>query len=286
MFMKHLMVLLLANVALAFIPAQSHAQITINEIRIDQPGTDTDEFIEIHSSDGSSLAGLSFVILQDNGSIDDVVDLSSFTIAANDVLLIAEVSPLPTSGATPDFVDDLSLENGENAAYLIVSNLTGAVGDDLDADDDGVFDAALPWDAIVDGVALIDDDPTILDGGDEDINYGPALGIDVVGPDGTFYPGYVFASADGAGIDSIGAFDPIEDGSTPGELNGGDSGDACPSGFEVGDVNMDGIIDLLDVGPFVNSITTGVFQCEADVDGSGAVDLLDVGPFVDLLTGG
>ena len=60
----------------------------------------------------------------------------------------------------------------------------------------------------------------------------------------------------------------------------------CPSGFERGDVNQDGSIDLLDVTPFVDAISAGSTQCEADVNGDGSVDLLDVGPFVALLTGG
>ena len=64
---------------------------------------------------------------------------------------------------------------------------------------------------------------------------------------------------------------------------GGDGGDCA---FEVGDVNQDGVVDLLDVAPFVNKLTTGTFCCEADIDGNGVVDLLDVTPFVELLTGG
>ena len=64
------------------------------------------------------------------------------------------------------------------------------------------------------------------------------------------------------------------------------TGGGCPSGFEPGDVNMDGAINLLDVGPFVSELTNGSMLCEADVNEDGSVDLLDVGPFVDLLGGG
>ena len=53
-----------------------------------------------------------------------------------------------------------------------------------------------------------------------------------------------------------------------------------------GDVNLDGAINLLDVGPFVDRLASGVFQAEADVNKDGVVNLLDVGPFVDLLAGG
>ena len=54
----------------------------------------------------------------------------------------------------------------------------------------------------------------------------------------------------------------------------------------LGDINLDGVVDLLDVTPFVQLLTSGDFQCEADVNQDGVVDLLDVTPFVDLLSGG
>lgn len=56
-------------------------------------------------------------------------------------------------------------------------------------------------------------------------------------------------------------------------------------GAMLGDVNCDGVIDLLDVGPFVNAITGGVFEAKADINQDGVVSLLDVQPFVDLLAG-
>ncbi len=55
--------------------------------------------------------------------------------------------------------------------------------------------------------------------------------------------------------------------------------------FLLGDVNCDGSVDLLDVGPFVELLTTGGFSPKADINSDGIVDLLDVTPFVDLLTG-
>ena len=60
-------------------------------------------------------------------------------------------------------------------------------------------------------------------------------------------------------------------------------GQQC-SRFLLGDVNLDGVINLLDVAPFIELLQAGDFQVEADI--IGAVDLLDVVPFVDLLTSG
>lgn len=58
------------------------------------------------------------------------------------------------------------------------------------------------------------------------------------------------------------------------------------TGFILGDVNGDGTVNLLDVGPFVDLIGDGGFVLEADINEDGVVNLLDVGPFVDLLSGG
>lgn len=54
----------------------------------------------------------------------------------------------------------------------------------------------------------------------------------------------------------------------------------------VGDINCDGEVNLLDVAPFVELITTGGFLDKADVNEDGVVDLLDVSPFVALLSDG
>lgn len=62
--------------------------------------------------------------------------------------------------------------------------------------------------------------------------------------------------------------------------------DFSSGGVLLGDVNLDGVVSLLDVAPFVNLITTGTFQAEGDINQDGVVSLLDVAPFVALLTGG
>ena len=56
--------------------------------------------------------------------------------------------------------------------------------------------------------------------------------------------------------------------------------------FEIGDVNLDGEVNLLDVAPFVELLTANEFQIEADINQDGSLDLLDIAPFVALLTGG
>lgn len=53
----------------------------------------------------------------------------------------------------------------------------------------------------------------------------------------------------------------------------------------LGDVNQDGNVDLIDVQPFIDRLSTGTYQFEADTNGDGAVNLLDVDLFIEILIG-
>ena len=55
--------------------------------------------------------------------------------------------------------------------------------------------------------------------------------------------------------------------------------------FVLGDINGDGEINLLDIGPFVELLNSGGFDPAADINMDGDVNLLDVGPFIALLAG-
>jgi hypothetical protein len=57
-------------------------------------------------------------------------------------------------------------------------------------------------------------------------------------------------------------------------------------GMVLGDVNLDGIVNGLDVDPFVDVLLNGPFQDEADMNADGEVNGLDVDPFVAAVVGG
>ena len=61
--------------------------------------------------------------------------------------------------------------------------------------------------------------------------------------------------------------------------------DAFVISFIAGDVNCDGVVKLLDVGPFIDALNSSEYSIKADINGDGATNLLDVGPFVNLLSG-
>ena len=54
----------------------------------------------------------------------------------------------------------------------------------------------------------------------------------------------------------------------------------------LGDVNLDGIVNGLDVDPFVDVLLNGPYQTEADMNEDGEVNGLDVDPFVAAVVGG
>ena len=53
----------------------------------------------------------------------------------------------------------------------------------------------------------------------------------------------------------------------------------------LGDVNLDGVVDFLDIQPFIDVLASGGNQFEADINGDGDVDFLDIAPFIAVLAG-
>ena len=61
----------------------------------------------------------------------------------------------------------------------------------------------------------------------------------------------------------------------------------CPTGVLLGDVDLNGTVDFLDITPFIGVLSgSGIpNQPEADCDESGVVDFLDITPFIAILSG-
>ncbi len=184
--------------------------IQINEIRIDQPGGDDDEYFELIGPPGAPLDGFTYLVIGDgtaalgSGVIEAVVDLTGSVIPATGFFVAAESTF--TLGVA-DLTTSLNFENSDNVTHMLVCGFTGAVGDDLDFDDDCAMDAT-PWVSVLDSIALVEDPA----GGE--CNYGPVS----VGPDGTFVPGHPQRCLDG-GAWAVGAFDPAAGKDTPGGPN-------------------------------------------------------------------
>ncbi len=186
------------------VAAQLGDVVSINEIRVDQTGADADEYLELAADPGTSLDGLSYIVIGDgsaesgSGVIEAVVDLSGQQIPASGFFVAAEET---FSLGTIDLTINLNFENSDNVTHLLVSGFVGAPGDDLDVDDDGALDR-IPWHAVVDAIALVEEEnpPTATE-----FFY---LFGDRAGPDGSQSPAHVFRCPDGLGDVRVGSFDP------------------------------------------------------------------------------
>jgi len=140
----------------------------INEFVADHTGTDTSEYIEVFGSGGVDYSSYTVLQIEGDGTGAGVIDT-------------AWVVGTTTAGGFwhTGFLNNV-IENG-TLTLLLVRGFSGAVGNDLDTDDDGALDSS-PWSAVVDAVAL-------TDGGGSDRVYGaPLLAVGTDGasrlPDG------------------------------------------------------------------------------------------------------
>jgi hypothetical protein len=124
----------------------------INEFSASTTGTDV-EYIEFFGDPDTDYSA--YTLLEIEGDFYNTL-----------TGVIDEVITLGTTDANGLYLADVSSNTFENGSvsFLLVKNFSGAYGEDIDTDDDGVIDYA-PWEAIVDSVA-------VYDGGSSDINYG------------------------------------------------------------------------------------------------------------------
>ncbi|NJM96234.1 MAG: ExeM/NucH family extracellular endonuclease [Phormidesmis sp. RL_2_1] len=162
--------------------------LVINEVLGSTTGTDV-EFIELFGAAGTSLAGLSIIVVEsdedlNNGTIDSRVDLgSNAVIGDNGFFLIGNTQILQSSpyAVTPN--QDIPANFIENSSYTIAlvetSSLTGNV---------------------VSGSEVVIDAVGLTDGEAEDSFF---FNAPVIGPDGTFLPAGVRRLQTGVDTDTV-----------------------------------------------------------------------------------
>ncbi|MGD1927571.1 MAG: endonuclease/exonuclease/phosphatase family protein [Leptolyngbyaceae cyanobacterium] len=169
--------------------------VSLNELRISSPSaSDNDSnFVELFGEANTTLDGLSLVLLSgefEPGQVDFAFDLSGTATDENGFFLLAnaDISSV-ISQAEVDATDQIAAFDfiGSPSTFLVVDGFTGQAGDDLDVDNDGVFDSAIG--TIIDSVSLIDGDSNA------DVNYSDT----VLGPSGTFPPAGIARDVDGTG---------------------------------------------------------------------------------------
>lgn len=215
--MKKLVIVL---AALAF--ASPAFALSINEIRTDNGGTDTDEYFELLGTPGQSLAGYTYVVIGDGtgscGTIEAVLDLSPYSIQADGYFAACRNTAPTLSGYDVIGLSALNFENSDNVTHMLVQGFTGTNAQDLDTNNDGVLDIT-PWSAIVDAVGIIGPNTVDCAAGVEYV-----YATNTVGPDGTFTPGHVLI-CDGGWY--VGLFELVGGYDSPGVANA-----ACTVGTE------------------------------------------------------
>ncbi|MCB9907489.1 MAG: hypothetical protein H6830_07215 [Planctomycetes bacterium] len=184
----------------------AQAQVEFSEIRL----AAGPEFMELTGPPGTSLNGLSYVILGNGigrGSVKSIVDMSGFQIDASGFFVVAESDFI---WGTPDQDlgngNPLNIEDNLNSTHLVVSGCTATVGQDLDTNDDGVLDGT-PWTSVVADLATVRTSS----------GSGEVYSSNLVGPDGSVAPSHVYRcggtwyvapAALNAGLDTPGSDNP------------------------------------------------------------------------------
>jgi hypothetical protein len=125
------------------LPSPAAAQPNINEFVADHIGADTNEFVEIFGAPNTDYSAYTIVEIEGDGTSAGLVDDFIQTVGTTD-----------GSGYWVSPFQNNIIEN-DNITLLLVTGWTGAVGNDIDTNDDGTVDATF-WGSIVDSVGVLD----------------------------------------------------------------------------------------------------------------------------------
>lgn len=279
----------------------------INEFVFNHAGSDTNEFVEIKGEADTDYSALTLVEIEGDSTGAGTVD-GVWVVGSTDA----------NGYWTTGFLSN-ELENG-TVSLLLVDGFTGAVGDDLDTDNDGILDST-PWTAVVDDIA-------VTDGGSSDHTY-TSVTLASSFDGGSFTVGGASRIPDGIDTDTTGDWlrndfsgeglpgftGTPEEGeafNTPGAMNeavpppppGGFCGDPATlisavqgSGLDSPEVGNTVVIEGVVVGDFQNNgmpdngDLNGFFVQEEDADADGdpatseGIFVYDPGSFIDVMNG-
>lgn len=125
----------------------------INEFVFDHVGADTYEFLEIAGNANGDYSR--YTLLAIEGAITPTVGITPSQG------VISNIFGIGTTNADGIYVTDYmnDVMAFDTVTLLLVDNFTGAIGDDIDTNNDGVIDATF-WTSIVDDVAVTNGNPS------------------------------------------------------------------------------------------------------------------------------
>ncbi|MCX5652361.1 MAG: hypothetical protein NTU45_13400 [Planctomycetota bacterium] len=256
--------------ALLAAPAMLGLQVDpkISEVRIDSLGPLFNvEYLELTGIEGSSLDGLSLLVIGDednsinascgnSGWVESVTHLDGTEIPADRTFLIHASSLLLVK---PDLIVDLALEDADNLTVLLVRGATVRAGEYLDLDNDGALDAT-PWKSLVDGVAFVWGTPGVASEHVYAANRAAATGV-----------AFVFQARRCLDTDAwaIGATSYPGASESAGRLNPPCAGVLC-----AGDLNSDATIGAADLAIVLSN--WGAIGTRGDANSDAVVDAADL----------
>lgn len=192
-----------ASFALAAVTS-ANAGVKFSEIFVNPPGSDNGfEFIELVTDiPNMNMDGYTIVIIEAegpvaSGTIDVALSLNGKKSGANRLFLWRDSTQVLIPAPDPNtevFVQDFNpdLENGAQV-YLIVKGFTGFIGQDLDADGNGILDplegvGEFPWTEIVDVIGVAEEGDVNL--GNDKIYAEQLGGFTIIGTNGDPTDGY------------------------------------------------------------------------------------------------
>jgi hypothetical protein len=122
----------------------------LNEIVVNDVSTDTHEFFEICGDPGSSLTGLTLVVIEGEGTPAGTIDIAiglTGVVPANGLYVLGTAA----LGCQNQTMSANVVENG-GETILLVSGFSSSVGTDVDPENDGVANFSIG--TIVDGLGF------------------------------------------------------------------------------------------------------------------------------------